>query len=77
MTKGQEGEKNQINNSKSFNSDTTDINRGFELMLRHRSRREKKPESKTFGIKIQKVISLLKREIDFRFELSLSVKKKP
>ena len=77
MTKGQEGGKNQINSNNSSKNDTPDINRGFELMLRHRSRREKRPESKTFGIKIQKVISLLKREIDFRFELSLLVKKKP
>jgi len=77
MTKDQEGGKNQINNNKSLHSDNTDINRGFELMLRHRSRRKRTPESKTFGIKIQKVISLLKREINFRFEISLSIKKKP
>jgi hypothetical protein len=68
MTNDQEEGKSQINKIES-----SDINRGFELMLRHRSRREKAPEPRTFGIMFGKVISLLKREIHFRFEISLGI----
>lgn len=51
------------------------INRGFELMLRHNSRREiAKP--KTFSISFGKVISLLNREIQINFDFSLNIKKK-
>jgi hypothetical protein len=71
MTNDQEEGKRQLNNSES-----SEINRGFELMLRHRSRREKRPEPKTFGIMFGKVISLLKREIKFHFELSFGIAKK-
>jgi len=71
MTKNQEDEKSQLNKSK----ESPDINRGFELMLRHRSRREK-PKPKTFGIMFGKVISLLNREIHFHFELKLGILKK-
>ena len=70
MTNDQEEGKSQINKIES-----SDINRGFELMLRHRSRRENKPEPKTFGIMFGKVISLLKREIHFRFEISFAIVK--
>ena len=72
MTNDQEEEKNQLNNSESLS-----INRGFELMLRHRSRRETNQSPKTFGIMFGKVISLLKREIHFRFELSFAITKNP
>lgn len=71
MTKNQEDEKSQLNKSE----ESPDINRGFELMLRHRSRREK-PKPKTFGIMFGKVISLLNREIHFHFELKLGILKK-
>lgn len=76
MTNDQEGEKRLINNNESLIGKDSQINRGFELMLRHRSRREKKPESKSFGIMINKVISILKREINFRFEISFKKTKK-
>ena len=76
MTSDQEGGKKQINSIESTQPDNITINRGFELMLRHRNRREKKPKERSFGIKIEKIISILKREINFRFELSLSITKK-
>lgn len=72
MINDQEEGKSQINKIES-----SDINRGFELMLRHRSRREKTPEPKTFGIMFGKVISLFKREIHFRFEISFGIIKNP
>lgn len=71
MTKEKEGEKSKLNNSQD-----PQINRGFELMLRHNNRREKPSEPKSFKVRFGKMISLLKREIHFNFELSLDIKKK-
>jgi hypothetical protein len=76
MTSDQEGGKKQINSVESTQSDNVVINRGFELMLRHRSRREKKPKERSFSINVEKIISILKREINFRFEFSLLITKK-
>ena len=76
MTSDQEGGKKQINSVESTQSDNVVINRGFELMLRHRSRREKKPKERSFSINVEKIISILKREINFRFEFSLFITKK-
>lgn len=71
MTKDQDDERSQLNKSE----ESPEINRGFELMLRHRSRREK-PKPRTFGIMFGKVISLFTREIHFHFELKLDIIKK-
>ncbi len=71
MTKNQEDGKSQLNKA----DESSNINRGFELMLRHRSRREE-PKPKTFGIMFGKVISLLKREISFHFEFKVGIIKK-
>jgi hypothetical protein len=71
MTNDQEDARSQLNRSE----ESPEINRGFELMLRHRSRREK-TKPRTFGIMFGKVISLLKREIHFHFELKLDIIKK-
>ena len=76
MTKDQEGGKNQINNNKSLHSDNTDINRGFELMLRQYNKEEKPSKPKTFQIAFGKMISLLRREIHFHFEISFNILKK-
>ena len=76
MTSDQEGGKKQINSIESTQPNDIVINRGFELMLRHRNRRKKKPKERSFGINVEKIISILKREINFRFELSLSITKK-
>ena len=71
MTKNQDDEKSKLNNSKNLN-----INKGFELMLRNSSRREKPSEPKTFQICFGKMMSLFKREIHFQFEFFLDMKKK-
>jgi hypothetical protein len=71
MIKNQDDEKNKLNNSQDLQ-----INRGFELMLRHNSRREKSSEPKTFQIRFGKMLSLFKREIHFQFEFFLDMKKK-
>ena len=70
MTKDLDDEKSKLNNKEST------INRGFELMLRHHNRREQKPRPRTFGIMFGKVVSLLKREFHFHFEISFSITKK-
>ena len=71
MTKNQDDEKSKLNNSKNLN-----INKGFELMLRNSSRREKPSEPKTFKICFGKMLSLFRREIHFQFEFFLDIKKK-
>ncbi len=70
MTKDQ-GEKRKLNNSQNLQ-----INRGFELMLRHSIRREKSSEPKTFQIRFGKMLSLLKREIHFQIDFFFDMKKK-
>lgn len=69
MTKDQEEEKNnKLNNS------GLEINRGFELLLRSRRKKESKP--KTFQVKFGKMISLFQREFHFFIEFHFDVKKK-
>ena len=68
MTKDQEGEKRKLNNNE------LQINRGVELLLRNRRKREAKP--KTFQVKFGKMISLLRREFHFYIEFHLDVRKK-
>jgi len=71
MKKNLEDAKSQLNKP----DESPNINRGFELMLRHRSRREE-TRPKTFGLVFSKVLSLLNREIHFNFELNLGIIKK-
>jgi hypothetical protein len=71
MTKEKEGGKRKLNNS-----DDLQINRGFELMLRHSNRREKPSEPKSFQFRFGKMLSLLKREIHFQIDLFFDMKKK-
>ena len=67
MTKDQEDAK------KTLNKDTTEINRGVELL----QRRKKKPEKpKTFQVKFGNMISFFKREIVFHFNFYLDIRKK-
>jgi hypothetical protein len=70
MIEDQEGEKRKLNKRE------PQINRGFELMLRQHNRREKPSKPKSFLIRFGKMISLLRREIHFQFELFLDIKKK-
>ena len=68
MTEDLEDEK------KALNKDTTEINRGVELLLR---RRRKPPEkSKTFRVKFGNLIALWNREIVFHFDFYLDIRKK-
>ena len=67
MTKDQEDAK------KTLNKDTTEINRGVELLLR--TRRKKKEKPKTFQVKFGKLIALWNREIVFHFNFYLDIRK--
>ena len=56
-----------------LNNDKTEINKGFELLLRNR----RKPEPpKTFQVKFGKLIALWNREIVFHFNFYLDIRKK-
>ena len=68
MTKDQEDGKRKLNNNE------LQINRGVELLLRNRRKREPKP--KTFQVKFGKMISLLRREFHFYIEFHLDVRKR-
>jgi hypothetical protein len=68
MTRDQEGGKRKLNKTEPH------INRGVELLLRNKRRRESKP--KTFQVKFGKMISLFRREFHFFIELHFDVKKK-
>ena len=50
------------------------INRGVELLLRNKRRRESTP--KTFQVRFGKMISLFRREFHFFIEFHFDVKKK-
>ena len=68
MTEDLEDEK------KSLNKETTEINRGVELLLRNRRRKPDPP--KTFQVKFGKLIALWNREIIFHFNFYLDIRKK-
>lgn len=68
MIDDQEERKRKLNNNE------LQINRGVELLLRNRRKREPKP--KTFQVKFGKMISLLRREFHFYIEFHLDVRKK-
>lgn len=70
MTKEKEGEKAKLNNSQDLQ-----INRGFELMLRH-DRRENQSEPKSFQVHFGKMISLFQREMHFQIDFCFNMKKK-
>ena len=63
----EEEEKDDLNNDK------TEINKGFELLLRNRRRIER---PKTFQVKFGKLIALWNREIIFHFNFYLDIRKK-
>ncbi len=68
MTRDQGDAKNKLNKSE------PQINRGIELLLRNRRKRESKP--KTFQVKFGKMISLFRREFHFFIEFHFDVRKK-
>lgn len=57
-----------------LNKDDTQINKGFELLLRNR--RKESLIAKTFQVKFGKMISLLQREFHFFIEFHFDIKKK-
>ena len=67
MTENLEDEK------KDLNKDTTEINRGVELLLRNRRKPEK---PKTFQVKFGNMFSFFRREIVFHFNFYLDIRKK-
>jgi len=67
MINDQEDERKTLNNSE------PEINRGIELLLRNKRRRDSKP--KTFLIKFGKMISLFRREFHFFIEFHFDIKK--
>ena len=67
MTKNQEGKRKDLNKSDPH------INRGFELMIRPRKRKEEE-EPKTFQLEFGKIISFFKTEINFYFNFQLGIK---
>ena len=68
MINDQEDERRKLNKSE------PQINRGIELLLRNRGRRESKP--KTFQVKFGKMISLFRREFHFFIEFHFDIRKK-
>ena len=68
MTNDQEDEKSKLNKSE------PEINRGVELLLRNRRKRESS-KPKTFQVKFGKMISLFHREFHFFIEFHFDIKK--
>ena len=58
---------------KDLNKDTSEINRGVELLLR---RRKKPDQPKTFQVKFGNLIAFWNREIIFHFNFYLDIRKK-
>lgn len=64
------GERSKLNKVES------DMNRGFELLLRNKKRRRVVQPPKTFQVKFGNAITLFGREFRIFFEFHLNVKKK-
>ena len=70
MTKDLEEKEGPLNNEK---FDTPGMNKGFELLLRNKKRRE---PPKTFQFKFGKMVSFLSREIHFFLDIQFDIRKK-
>ena len=57
-----------------LNKSEPEINRGIELLLRNRRKRESAP--KTFQVKFGKMITLFRREFHFFIEFHFDIRKK-
>lgn len=70
--------KDQEEGGKLLNNKTSnlpsEIDRGVELLLRNKKGRE---ESKTLQFKLNKMISLFRREFYFNIDFSFDIKKNP
>ena len=71
VNENQEDEKNPLNNEEDL--DSPKMNRGFELLLRNRKRRE---PPKTFQLKFRKKLSLFGRVFSFFLDTHIDVRKK-
>ena len=62
-------------NEESINKDNEypKMNRGFELLLRNKKRRE---PPKTFQVKFGKMVSFLRREFHFFLDIQFDIRKK-
>lgn len=70
MTKEKEERKDHLNKLGS------QINRGFELMIRNHNKKREEVKPKNFQIIFGKMISLFSREVHIFFEFSFLIKKK-
>jgi len=68
MTKDQEGKEEPLNNDES----SPKMNRGFDLLLRNKNRRE---QLKTFQVKFEKMIHFFKRKFHFFLDISFDIRK--
>jgi len=66
--------KDQGDSKIKLNKNEPHINRGVELLLRNRRKRESAP--KTFQVKFGKMISLFRREFHFFIEFHFDIRKK-
>jgi len=68
MTDDQAGARSKLNKSE------PEINRGVELLLRNRRRKQEPP--KTFQVKFGKMVTLFRREIVLHLNFYLDIRKK-
>ena len=66
--------KDQGDSKIKLNKNEPQINRGVELLLRNRRKRESAP--KTFQVKFGKMISLFRRDFHFFIEFHFDIRKK-
>ena len=71
--KNDQEEGGKLLNNKTSNL-PSEIDRGVELLLRNKKGRE---ESKTLQFKLNKMISLFRREFYFNIDFSFDIKKNP
>ena len=69
MKKDLEEREDPLNND----NESPKMNRGFELLLRNKQRRE---PPKTFQVKFGKMVSFFRREFHFFFDLQFDIRKK-
>jgi hypothetical protein len=67
--------KDQEDGKSKLNKPEPQINRGVELLLRNRRKRESS-KPKTFQVKFGKMISLFRREFHFFIEFHFDIRKK-
>lgn len=67
------GVMNETNDLDERKSPDFQINKGVELMLRNKTKKEEKP--KTFQIKFGKMVSFLRREFHIFLDFSFDVRK--